>query len=280
MTVRTGLDVQLHPEWGGSFWGMAANDFDSDGWPDLYVSVRQDRNRLFLSDGQGGFVEETSSETEGSPEEDSLGVAVGDIDNDGDLDLLSGEHCYVLVNDGEGAFSDSTARSAGSSGYLSFADYDRDGFLDYLTGSPGIDGGGLMRNSRLDADNHWLAVELAGTRSNRRGVGARVVASTGMGNQTREIRAGLGHTQDEMVAHCGLGSRVGVDRLEVLWPSGQIDVLTDIPADQRIRIVEGQDTYHRVESTVWITPPPAALIARTTTVIDALLRPALFREPG
>jgi len=350
VTARTGLDVQLHPEWGGSFWGMAANDFDGDGWPDLYVSVRRDRNRLFLSDGQGAFLDATTSELGGVPEENSLGVAVGDIDNDGDLDLfqavasdeirldadtpisllapdltnpqrsrmllnlggaefldvtdgvglsvdrdlweaafadidsdgdldLLGLPLYssLYVNQGEGTFADSSGRAPLAAVYLSFADYDRDGFLDYLTGGASTVGSGtLARNTRLDADNHWLAVELVGTSSNRSGVGARVVASTATANQTREFRAGLGQGQDEMVAHFGLGSQLQVERLAVHWPSGQLDELTDIPADQRIRVIEGRGTYHPVAPTVWITQLPAALIAGTTTAIDAAIRPALF----
>ena len=349
VTAAAGLDVQLHPKLGGSYWGMAANDFDSDGWPDLYVSVRRARNRLFLSDGQGGFVDETTAELGGAPEENSLGVAVGDIDNDGDLDLFQAvasdqtvldvrapisdispdltnpqrsrlllnlggaeflditegagvnfdddllEAAFadidndgdldlltspgnLLVNEGEGTFADSTARSADVVTYVSFADYDRDGFPDYLDASAVLSNGLLKRNSRLEPDNHWLVVELVGTRSNRNGVGARVIASTGMGSQTRELRAGWGHNQDEMVAHFGFGSQPRVEQLEICWPSGQLDVLTDIPCDQRIRVVEAQGTYYPVESVVWITPPPAALVVGSTSQINAVVRPALFER--
>lgn len=119
---------------------------------------------------------------------------------------------------------------------MSFGDYDLDGFLDVYFGMPGR----LYRNR--GNDNHWLRVELVGIQSNRSGIGARVIATSGELTQTREILGGLGYCQDELVAHFGLGSRTQVDRLEIRWPSGQVDVLGDIPADQKIQVFEGRAT--------------------------------------
>jgi hypothetical protein len=91
-TAAAGLDFLLKsptpslPCGGGSNGGMAAGDFNGDGWPDLYMGVFDGRNRLFLSDGKGGLRDATTSEI-GDPG-NAFGVAVGDIDNDGDLDLF------------------------------------------------------------------------------------------------------------------------------------------------------------------------------------------------
>ena len=109
-TAAAGLDVLVLPEAGGPGGGMAAADFNNDGWPDLYVGVFKGPNRLFLNDGQGGFRDVTTSEI--GDEGEAFTVAVGDIDNDGDLDLFqsaggSGDALFrskMLLNLGDGQF--------------------------------------------------------------------------------------------------------------------------------------------------------------------------------
>ena len=91
----------------------------------------------------------------------------------------------------------------------------------------------------------------------------------------REILGGLGRNQSERVAHLGLAQHTQVDRLEIRWPSGQVDVLANIPADQKIRVIEGQGDYHIVHPTIWQRRPPP-LVAGSTGELTAVVRPALF----
>jgi hypothetical protein len=337
VTGEAGLDVQLHSRWGGTSGGVASGDFNDDGWPDLYLGVFLQRNRLFLNDGQGGFQDATTDEigdvgqakgaatgdidndldldilqaagggaatsTGDTPGERSpmllnlgagqfLDVAEGvgldlreesripslvDMDNDGDLDLLvieRGDFRFFL-NDGEGFFAEETALS-GEQGalYLSWGDYNLDGFLDMWTGGDSFNPPGLIRNQ--GNNNHWLRVELAGVESNRRGLGARLIATAGDLQQMREIVGGDGFVQSEQVAHFGLGAHAQVDRLEIHWPSGQVDELIAIPADQKIRVFEGRQQYHVVQPTVWTSPPPGFVLVGSTFDFKAALRPALF----
>lgn len=333
MTGPAGLDVQLG-NCGGSNGGMAAADFNNDGWPDLYVGVFNAPNRLFLSNGQGSFKEETSeiianpggawgiavgdidndgdldifqasrrtvaaghpsllsNQGEGGfsditeeaglsvlrDQKDLLAAGLADIDNDGDVDLLTGNP-FLFLNDGKGSFTDHTDQSGIADVYLgmSFGDYDLDGFPDAWFGySQKTSSGRVFRNK--GNDNHWLEVELVGIQSNRSAIGARVVALSGDLRQTQELLGGMGYNQHESVAHFGLGKRTQVDLLEVHWPSGQLNVLRDIPSDQKVRIFEGRQEYHVVRPTVWESLPSLAnpLTPGTKVELRATLQPALF----
>ena len=129
--------------------GMAVADFDGDGWQDLYLPVTKGANRLFLGDGGGGFLDATTGDIADPGR--ALGVTVGDIDNDGDLDIFQpaggiggpigeGDRSLMLLNMGEGQFLDVTeAVGFGGRLELSFAclvDIDNDGDLDLLGSSP------------------------------------------------------------------------------------------------------------------------------------------------
>jgi len=333
VTREAGLDVPLHEDHGGSRGGMAAGDFNNDGWPDLYVGSQWSPNRLFLNDGQGGFWDATTDEI-GDPGE-ALGVAVGDIDNDGDLDIfqpagiqekgrslmllnrgdgqfldvtegvgLAGlgvakiwgagladidndgdldlltAPVHLYLNNGGGIFVDGTSQSgiANVGHNVSFGDYDLDGFQDVLfgTNSSGFGVGGLYRNN--GNNNHWLQVELVGIESNRSGIGTRLIATSDSLVQMREMLGGRGFEQDDLVAHFGLGQRTRIDRLEIRWPSGQGDVLRDIPADQKIRVFEGHEAYHVVHPTTWQHNAPDSVVVGATFEWDATVQTALFEK--
>jgi len=124
---------------------------------------------------------------------------------------------------------------------MGWSDYDNDGDLDMYVahhtwlGLPNH----LFRND-LIVNNSWLKVELVGTRSNRFGVGAKVLVDRGTDNspQMREITAGSGYmSQPSVVAQFGLGQTALVD-VTVLWPSGRQQHLPNQPVNQSLVIEE------------------------------------------
>jgi len=344
-TEEAGLDIDFHPDdlWEGvpgasakgTWTGYISSDFNDDGWPDLFVPVVTEPNRLFFNDGQGRFIDATTSEID--DEGDFWGADAGDIDNDGDIDLLyvaGGTQIHrsgMLLNLGQGQFLDvteavglsiTTLAATDTISYASFADLDNDGDLDiqasiqYFPKTPLFlnDGSGMFtflpstglptldcmedvdRDGALDIwseefiggerrpvlhrnntqGNHYLRVELVGTASSRTPFGARVTAVTGVRRQGRDLSAGNGYRQPEPVVHFGLGDDTLVDSLIVRWPSGRVEVFTNVAVDKHIRIIEGQDRYHLAAAAEWIRPLPETLQAGQTVTLDAILSPPLF----
>jgi len=263
-------------------------DIDNDGDIDVFQAAGgygKDpfRSLLLLNLEEGQFLDVTEAVgLSALGVQQTWGAGLADIDNDGDLDLLTATPHFFFLNDGDGIFVDATERSGLSRVdlHLTFIDYDLDGFVDAISNRDRANeskGGGLYRN--LANDNHWLRVELVGVESNRNGIGTRVVATSGDLRQMREILGGNGRNLEEPLAHFGLGERDQVDELEIRWPSGQVDVLTDIPADQKIRIIEGRGEYHAVHPTVWESAPPDSLVAGSAVDLNLAIHPALF-EPN
>lgn len=86
--------------------------------------------------------------------------------------------------------------------------------------------------------NHWIALKLVGVRSNRGALGAKVRLTAGSRTQYDEVRSGGSYlSQNDLRLHFGIGDARRADRIEILWPSGQRQVLRDVSPD-RVLIVE------------------------------------------
>ncbi|MBM3320075.1 MAG: VCBS repeat-containing protein [Candidatus Eisenbacteria bacterium] len=229
----------------GNGTSVAWGDYDNDGDLDIYHGRGfGSANKLFRNDGGGMFVDATVGPLGDVGSHN--GCVFGDFDNDGDLDLFlsktSAEADVLLRNDGGGAFTDVSTplfNDLGNGASAAWADYDNDGDLDLYLANYG-EANRLFRNESGSA-KRWIHVLLAGSVSNRNGIGARVRLVSSMGAQIREVNAGSGHnSQDSPAAEFGLGSLVLADTITVRWPSGIVSVLTNVAADQVIVVNEVQ----------------------------------------
>lgn len=235
--------------------GVVFDDYDNDGDMDLYVTNCASAegaplsNVLYRNDGKGIF-ENVTEEAGVGGEDYSLGAVFGDLDNDGYLDLYvvnNGGPNVLYHNDGDATFTDVTSEAGvGNEGLGSNAalgDIDNDGYLDIYIANTGFsddemgDPDVLYHNN--GGANHWLQVRLRGKTSNYTGIGARVKVSAGDLHQVREVSGGRGYAQDSPIANFGLGTRTLADAVEVTWPSGLVQTLTNVAADQRVIIEEG-----------------------------------------
>lgn len=251
---------------------VAAGDYDQDGDADLFLADYEGP-KVYRNEG-AAFTNVTAAT--GLTGSYAAGVALGDYDNDGDLDVNmthyfygsgSGNHLYR--NNGNGTFTNvaATAGVAGLTGRnTAFLDLDNDGWLDLLIGST------MYRNNQdgtfsavstylspsfadydddgdLDSvdyrntapPNHWLKLHLQG-RTNRFGLGAQVSIITGALTQVRHVGLGAGNVEIALPLLVGLGPYDKADLVAVRWPSGVIQTLTNVAADQRLTLQEPADT--------------------------------------
>jgi len=223
--------------------GAAWADYDNDGNLDLVTTAGSEAH-LYRNNGAGGFTKYVLS----SPGSALCSCAWGDYDNDGFVDLFltdrMGGNNLLYHNNGDGTFSKVTSGSVvndgGRSWSAAWGDYDNDGFLDLFVANRGDENNFLYRNN--GNTNHWLKVKLIGTRSNRSGIGAKVRVKAVVGGndlwQLREVSGGATLGQNSLDAHFGLGGAPNVETLRIQWPSGIVQEMYDVAANQSLTVTE------------------------------------------
>ncbi len=204
-------------------WGCGFFDMDNDGWPDIlicnghvYPEVEQlkteagyPQQKLLYKNLRNGRFDDVSQQAGAgiTVPVASRGCAFGDFDNDGDID--------VVVN--------------------TVNDYPQ-----------------LLRCDSSQGHN-WIKVRTIGTKSNRSGIGARLRCVSHPPDETKphqqidEVRSGGSYiSQNDLRVHFGLGKAEKAEILEIRWPSGQIDTLKDVKANQLIYVREGEGILRSV----------------------------------
>jgi hypothetical protein len=130
----------------------------------------------------------------------------------------------------------------GSGDSVATADYDQDGFVDLLVtnGRGEYEGPVQLFRNRANG-NHWIALDLHGTGSNRDAIGARVSVFAGGKMQNRLQSGGMHrYSQDFKRVHVGLGEHVWADDIVIRWPSGRVQHLGRVKSDQTLNVNEPQ----------------------------------------
>src|SRR5207245_4350171 len=150
----------------------------------------------------------------------------------------------VFHNVGGARFEDVSARSgsgatdAHSSRGAAFGDFDNDGAVDVLVFNMN-EPPSLLRNTYA-GPNHWIAVKLEGTASNRAALGATVRVTAGGRTQAQAVLSQSSYySHDDLRLHFGLGTATAAERIEVTWPSGTIETLSDVAGGRVVPIKEG-----------------------------------------
>lgn len=201
---------------------VAFLDFDLDTREDVLIASGDYPDgqflRLYRQRENGTFEEAT--EMAGFDWEGCGGISLGDIDRDGDVDIVVGRSFSRL------------------------SQAHRDKFM----GGIKVNEPAVFLNKATEFDNHWLVVEARGLgkgHANTAGIGARIAVTTGELTQIREVRCGSGLSghQDALEAHFGLGKAEKIDRLTITWPDAKAGTQTfeNVPVDRFVRLVQGAD---------------------------------------
>ena len=250
---------------GQTYAGMGVDfaDYDNDGWPDIIVDdLANQRYALYQNnrDGTFNYASSTSGIGNMSALHSGWSLRFIDYDNDGWKDLLIAQghdldtiektnpmlhyrEPMMLVRNAGDRFVDVSSISgdifhdAWVGRGMAIGDIDNDGRVDAVVSTNG--GSVHVLLNRTETQNHWITLHLTGHKSNRDGIGAVVELLTAKGRQWATVTTSGGYmSASDPRVHFGLGNSIMASCIEIRWPSGTVQTLTEVKADRQIQIDE------------------------------------------
>jgi hypothetical protein len=245
--------------------GVDATDYDGDGWQDLFVAnIDQEFFSLYQNQKDLTFIDEPGEIGAATQLLSGWGLKFFDYNDDGDPDLLlvNGhpddliemkatrvkykEPLLLFENTGTG-FKNVSSQSGNvfakdfSGRGMAVGDFDNDGDLDVLISNNG-EAPLLLRNEGGNRNN-WLGLQLVATKSNPGAVGAVITWQASGVKRSRLRTAGGSYlSSSDPREVLGLGAASKAESVEIRWPSGKIDKLTNLPVNTYVKVVEGSGT--------------------------------------
>jgi len=261
-----GLDsgVAVNAE-GQTYAGMGVDfsDYDNDGWPDVLVTdLANQRYAIYRNNGDSTFDYVSNLNGLGviTLLHSGWGARFLDYDNDGwkdiliaqghDLDTIEKqfpnlhyrEPMLLARNTGKkfvdvSAISGAVFKDAWVGRGMAIGDIDNDGRIDAVVSTNG--GPAHVMHNETKTANHWITLHLTGHKSNRDGIGAVVKLTTPHGSQWVTVTTSSGYlSSSDPRAHFGLGDSATATSIEIRWPSGIVQTLTNVKGDQQVQVDE------------------------------------------
>lgn len=243
--------------------GVDFQDYDNDGLPDLVITnLANQKYALYHNSGDSTFSYDSYISGIGGMTllHSGWGIRFLDYDNDGRKDLLIAqghdldtielnlpqlhykEPMLLAWNTGKG-FVNVSAQSGGifhqawTGRGMAIGDIDNDGRIDAVVTTN--DGPAYVLHNETATDNHWITLFLVGHRSNRDGIGAEIELTTSAGSQFVTVStAGSYLSSSDRRAHFGLGTETAAKSIRIQWPSGIVQTVENVHADQILKIEE------------------------------------------
>jgi hypothetical protein len=228
-------------------------DFNNDNLLDIFLSD-DTYCSLYKNLGNGVFKDESYAAGIAMPAGQFVGWTSSflDYDNDGDVDIyktngalkhLYGQEDQLFENIGNEKFKE-VSNDLGKyfqEEYVGrgacIGDYDNDGDLDIYVAN--LNSRGVFLRNNKGNQNNWILLNLVGTKSNRDAIGARVKISSGGQTQISQEKSTTGYlSQNDHRMHFGIGSNKVIENIEIKWPSGKVQNLENVNANQILTIKE------------------------------------------